>query len=89
MGSPYMLCDVFFRGEWIPPLPREDWQNLKAYSPDKRYLALVKWNTLGNVPGFHVVRIDTHKRKYHKTRRIFGLCKKLYWAGDRFKWNST
>ena len=86
MGSPYNLCEIEFDGEWIPPLSTEDWQDLKAQSPDKRYLALVQWNAAGNVPGFHVVRIDTKKKNYHKTKRIMGLCKKIYWDKDRFVW---
>ena len=48
MGSPYNLCEIKFEGEWIPPLPKEDGQNLKAHSPDHRYLALVQWNTTNN-----------------------------------------
>ena len=86
MGSPYNLCEITFKGEWIPPLSTEDWQDLKAQSPNGRYLALVQWNTEGNIPGFHVVRIDTKKRKYHKTKRIMGLCKKIYWDKDKFVW---
>jgi hypothetical protein len=86
MGSPYNLCDIKFEGEWIPPLPKEDGQNLKAHSPDNRYLALVQWNTTNNQPGFHIVRLDTHRKKYHKTKRIMGLCKKLYWDNDQFVW---
>jgi hypothetical protein len=86
MGSPYNLCEIRFSGEWIPPLPTEDWQDLKAISPDGRYVALVMWNTKGNLPGFHVVRIDTRKRKYHKTKRIMGLCRKISWDQGRFVW---
>jgi hypothetical protein len=86
MGSPYNLCEIEFEGEWIPPLPTYDWQDLKAQSPDKRYLALVQWNTFGNVPGFHVVRIDVKNRRIHKTRRILGICKKIYWDKDKFVW---
>lgn len=86
MGSPYRVCDATFRGEWIPDLPPSDWQNIKAVSPDKNHTALVRWNAAGNVPGFHVIRIDVNKRRCHKTRRIMGLCKKIYWKNGGFSW---
>lgn len=86
MGSPYNLCEIKFEGKWTPPLPTEDWQDLKAYSPDNRYLALVQWNTRGNIPGFHIIRIDTKKKIFHKTKRIFGICKKIYWDNNKFLW---
>lgn len=88
MGSPYNLCEIKFEGEWIPPLPTEDWQDLKAQSPDGRYLALVQWNTKGNIPGFHIVRIDKKRKKYHKTKRIMGLCKKIFWDKNKFVWKT-
>lgn len=86
MGSPYRVCAIAFEGDWIPPLPADDWQDLRAASPDGRHLALVRWNTEGNVPGFHVVRIDTKMRTFHKTRRILGLCKRIFWDQGRFSW---
>jgi hypothetical protein len=86
MGSPYNVCEIEFQGEWIPPLQDYDWQDLKVQSPDKRYLALVQWNTKNNQPGFHIVRIDTKDKRYHKTKRIMGLCKNLYWDKDKFAW---
>jgi len=86
MGSPYSVCEIRLNGEWVPPLPVTDWQNIKAASPDNRYVALVRWNAAGNQPGFHVVRIDTKARKYHKTKRIAGLCRRIYWDEDRFVW---
>jgi len=75
MGSPYNVCDASFTGNWIPPLSTNDWQNIKAVSPDKQKMALVLWNTAGNYPGFHIVRIDVKNKKYHKTKRIYGICK--------------
>lgn len=86
MGSPYNLCEIQFEGDWIPPLPVTDWQDIKATSPDHRHLALVRWNAAGNVPGFHVIRIDIGKRTYHKTKRIMGLCRAIYWDRGRFVW---
>lgn len=86
MGSPYSICDISFSGEWIPPLPETDWQDRKAVSPDGETMALVLWNTAGNCPGFHVIRIDLKNRTYHKTKRIMGICKSLRWDGERFVW---
>ena len=89
MGSPYNLCEIRFEGDWIPPLPTEDWQDKKALSPDGRYVALIRWNTKGNRPGFHVVRIDTKRRKYHTTKRILGLCDRIWWDKDGFAWQKN
>ena len=86
MGSPYNLCEIQFKGPWIPPLQTYDWQDIKAQSPGGRHIALVQCNAAGNVPGFHIVRIDTQKRTYHKSKRIMGLCKRIYWSKDKFVW---
>jgi hypothetical protein len=89
MGSPYNVCDVSFYGDWIPSLPTTDWQDIKATSPDKKKIALVLWNATGNIPGFHIIRIDIQSESYHKTKRILGLCKKLYWEDGQFKWEKA
>lgn len=86
MGSPHNTCDIEFDGAWGPPLPTEDYQDIKAESPDGSHVALIQWNTRGNTPGFHVIRIDTKRQTWHKTRRIAGICKDLRWAGGRFVW---
>lgn len=86
MGSPYNLCEIEISGSWIPPLQTYDWQDLIAYNPDKRHIALIQWNTTGNIPGFHVVRIDSKLQKWHKTKRIPGICKKVFWENEGFKW---
>ncbi|WP_145308700.1 hypothetical protein [Gimesia fumaroli] len=88
-GSLWNRCDLQMSGEWIPALSLGNWQDLKAVSPDQRYVALVQWNTKENQPGFHVVRIDTHARTYHKTKRIAGLCRELKWQQDRFVWEKS
>mgnify|MGYP006305371023 CR=1 FL=1 len=89
MGSPYQVCEISFKGEWIPPLPDYDWQDIKAISPDKNQIALVRWNTLGNIPGFHIIRINVEKKSYHKTRKIIGICKKIYWKDGKFIWEKN
>lgn len=86
MGSPYNVCEVEFCGDWLPPLDDHDWQDIKAESPDGRYLALVQWDSRGNSPGFHVVRIDSKRRRLHRTKRIEGVCVKLVWNQGRFRW---
>lgn len=89
MGSPYNMCEITFSGEWIPVLPKDNWQDIKAASANGRYIALVQWNTKQNQPGFHIVRIDTQLKNYHKTKRIFGLCQKVYWEDGKFKWEKS
>ena len=84
MGSPYRTCKIRFYGDWIPDLPADDWQDIKASSPDGRHLALVRWNAAGNTPGFHIVRIDTLRKKHHTTRRMTGFCGKIRWARGKF-----
>jgi len=88
-GSSWNVCEIRMTGEWVPAIPLEDWQDIKAVSLDQRYVALVQWNCKANQPGFHVVRIDTQARKYHKTRRIVGICRQINWQQDRFVWEKA
>ena len=61
MGSPHQTCRMQLSGDWQPRLELDDWQDLQAQSPDGRYLALVRWDTRGNTPGFRIVdALDIH-----------------------------
>ena len=75
------------KGEWVPDLPTADWQDLVSISNDGRYVALVRWYTPDNQPGFRVFTIDLRERTVKKTRRIKGCCEAVWWEGDRFKWS--
>ena len=42
MGSPYRCCGIRLYGAWIPDIPiDENYQDIKAWSDDGKYLALV------------------------------------------------
>lgn len=79
MGSPYSICRLELSGGKIPELPETDWQDRRAYSPDKRFLGLVRWDTPGNEPGFRIFTIDSARGTHTVSRRIKGCCVKLSW----------
>jgi hypothetical protein len=86
MGSPYNSCRLVLTGTKVPELPETDWQDRAAYSPRKRFLGLVRWDTRGNTPGFRIFTIDSRKGACTASRRIRGLCKRIYWErGIGFK----
>ena len=88
MGSPFNLYSIKLEGEWVPDLPKDDWQNTHTRSPDGRYLVLTSWETTGNWPGFYLVLIDTAKKSYVRTDVFNGCCTKLEWVGDDILWEA-
>ncbi len=90
MGSPYSTCRVRLTGEWVPELPGQgdDFQNLKAWSPDRRFLALVRWATGSNLPGFKVVIISLESRSVTQSRRRKGCCQSIRWEDGAFRFQA-
>ncbi len=88
MGSPYRVCDLDLKGDWIPDLPNEEWQNKTASSSDGRFVGLVAWDNLNNHPGFRVYTIDTREESFIASDRIPGCCDDLEWkpAISQFTW---
>lgn len=88
MGSPHHVYSLELEGDWVPDLPKHDWQNLFVRSPDGRYLALTRWETTGNSPGFSVVLIDTFTRTYFQSAVIMGICTKIEWSPEGVVWTA-
>src|SRR5258706_5793689 len=88
MGSPYQICSLHLSGEWTPDLGEGGWQPLNCASPDGRYLALVKWDTAENMPGFRVVLIDEERKSVDSSQRILGCCESLTWGDDVIYWKA-
>lgn len=83
MGSPYNVCRVRITGDWVPDLPETDWQDIRAFRPDGTAVALVRWDTPGNVPGFRLWIVDAEARTVETSPRFPGCCEKLEWRTDR------
>jgi hypothetical protein len=80
MGSPFNIANLYLKGDWIPDLPNEDWQDQKAWSPDGRFVALIAWAvSKSNNPGFRIYTINLEERSFAVSKRIRGCCQKLKW----------
>ena len=89
MGSPFNICRIKVSGDWVPELPVTDWQDVAARRDDGEALALVRWDTPGNVPGFHIVVLDAARRRVRTSRRFPGCCQGLRWVGrTRISWEA-
>jgi hypothetical protein len=85
MGSPFRLCRLRLDGAWIPLVPNDQgWQNLSAASPNGRFVALVRWDVVGNEPGFRILTVDCDDRTVQTTERIPGCCESLAWRDETF-----
>ena len=85
MGSRFRICRLRLEGSWIPPVPNDDgWQNLSATSPDGRFVALVRWDTGGNEPGFQILTVDCRDRTVQTSDRIPGCCQSVVWRDGVF-----
>ena len=85
MGSRFQLCRLRLEGSWIPSVPNDEgWQNISATSPDGRFVALVRWDTGGNGPGFRILAVDCRDHTVQTTERIFGCCESLAWRDGVF-----
>ncbi len=82
MGSPYNICHLRISADWLLNLPDNDWQDLTAYRNDKEAVALVRWDTPGNCPGFRIVVVDNSKRTIEISDRFHGCCCELRWADN-------
>jgi hypothetical protein len=80
MGSRFNHAYLDLEGDWVPDLPRDGWQDLYAYSGDGKILALIRWETEDNEPGFRVVMIDLQRKTVEETERIPGCCRTLEWS---------
>lgn len=86
MGSPYNECRIRLTLGWQPPIPTSGFQDLCAASPDGRYLALVRWDTPNNEPGFIVFTLDNEEQTVSYSPRQRGCCDKLWWENG-FRWS--
>jgi hypothetical protein len=88
MGSPFQTCRIHFSGEWIPELPAYGWVGLFTRSNDFRFLALAKWDTADNEPGFRVVIVDEVTRTVTETHKMPGCCQSLSLKGGSISWKA-
>ncbi len=82
MGSPYNVCGIRLYGSWVPELPEADWQDIRAYRPDRKVVALVRWDVPGNVPGFRLWILDTIDEMVETSERFPGCCTSLEWKSE-------
>ena len=88
MGSSFQICELDLKGRWTPNLPNYDWQNIYAQSDNKRYLALVAWDTENNEPGFKIIIIDSKNKSMSETKRINGCCESIEWSATGFTYRT-
>src|SRR5688500_6271872 len=79
MGSPFQACEVSLDLEWQPEIPRNDFQDLFAESPDQRHIALVRWSIANNEPGFVIYTLDNLNRDVVVTSRYPDSCERIWW----------
>jgi hypothetical protein len=91
MGSPYATCRVCLSGGRVPDLPNRgrDFQSLKAWSSDDRFLALVRWAVRSNRPGFTVVIVSPGGGAVTESARIEGCCESIRWEAGRFRFRTS
>jgi len=82
MGSPFNICRISISGPWVPDLPETDWQDLKALREDGEALALVRWDTPGNVPGFRIYLLNRESETVTVSERFPGCCQELTWMDN-------
>jgi hypothetical protein len=87
MGSPNQVAQIRWSGAWTLDLPSTDWQDRKVWREDGDAVALVRWQTSGNQPGFRIVVIDCVARTVEISERFPGCCEALAWVGfDTLAW---
>lgn len=89
MGSPFNICEIGFTGEWTPDLPQTDWQDLCVKREGGNLVALVRWDTPGNQPGFRIHVLDASSRSMKISDRFLGCCEAIRWEGPhRIAWKA-
>jgi hypothetical protein len=89
IGSPYRLCQIRWSGAWTPDLPTTDWQDWQVWQAAGHRVALVRWDTSDNQPGFRIVVIDDQMRTVDTSERFSGCCEALTWVGpDTLAWRA-
>ena len=89
MGSPFNSCRLSLKGDWVPKIDLDDYQDKFAESPGKELLCLVKWDVdEKNNPGFRLVLLDNRKKSVTTSPRIAGCCQHLEWENGGFRWTT-
>lgn len=92
MGSPYNLCSAELRGPGAPPLPNggEDYQDLRAWSPTRDRLALVRWRSeWGNTPVFSAVVVTVADAGVTESEAIPGCCQRIWWGAGGLRYQTA
>jgi hypothetical protein len=87
MGSPYNICEIELENFDKVKIPKGGWQDIYAWSSDSKRLVLVKWDFKDNIPGFHLVLIDTEIGNTHESQRFYGLPNSISIEENKVKLN--
>lgn len=87
MGSPFNHCKIVTEGFLISEIGSSGFQDILSWSPEMKYLALVKWEIgIENKPGFKIFILDpTLGKIVHITDRIEGICQSIEFSDDLLK----
>jgi hypothetical protein len=89
MGSPFNSCRLSLKGDWVPKIDLDDYQDKYAQGLEKDLVCLVKWDIdEKNNPGFRLVLLDNRKKTVTTSPRIAGCCQSLEWANGSFRWTT-
>ena len=89
MGSPFNSCRLSLKGDWVPKIELDDYQDRYAESPGRELLSLVKWDVDEQYnPGFRLVIVDNRKKIVTTSPRIAGCCQSLEWVNGGFRWTT-
>lgn len=86
MGSPFKTCELELKGIKID-LPKYGWQDKYAWSSNKKYLVLIKWNTDNNEPGFNFYIINTETNSMKISNRKKGMVNRIEIQDQKIHYN--
>ncbi len=89
---PQCVCQVELSGEWTPQLPNDGngYQNLCAWSDDRRFLALVRFFFDAEYSyRFRFCVIDIANRSLAVSQPIAGCCSTLRWHGEQLVYTAV
>ena len=77
-GSPYNLAELIIEGnEQLKINKTDNWQDVIAWSKDRKNFALVQWNTDQGEPSFNIFLFDSINGLTKVFNDIIGCCHEL------------
>lgn len=89
MGSPYKTCTIQFIGSKQPYIGTTDYQEIYAWTTDRDYLALVRWNIRNNKPGYNIYLVESESGRVSVSDRFEGFCKDVEFDGNNIVLTSS